>query len=259
MNNIEIIKDSNAMVSIITPCYNSSKFIAQTIDSILQQTFLDWELLIVDDCSTDNSLEIIYSLSGDNSKIVVIPLKERVGAAEARNIALRKANGRYIAFLDSDDIWFPNKLERQLSFMISSNYAFSFTAYNIINENGKTLKRIITAPKRIGYYQYLRNTIIGCLTVIIDRQVVGYFEMPPIKSSHDMALWLLILKRGFIAYGLNEILASYRIVRTSNTASKAKAALDVWHVYRKIEKISFLFSFICFVGYTFNAIKKRIL
>jgi teichuronic acid biosynthesis glycosyltransferase TuaG len=143
--------------------------------------------------------------------------------------------------------------------MISNNYSFSFTAYALINADGKSLNKTIAAPKKIDYNRYLRNTIIGCLTVIIDKKNVGSFEMPNIKSSHDMALWLQILKRGFCAYGLNEVLANYRIVNTSNTANKKKAALDVWQVYRKTEKLSVLYSAICFIGYAFNAIKKRVL
>lgn len=247
------------MVSVITPCYNSSKTIGQTINSVLQQTFFDWELLIVDDASTDNSLGLIYSLVKNNLKVRVFSLKENVGAAEARNVALREARGRYIAFLDSDDIWIPNKLERQISFMASNNYAFSFSAYGIINEDGHKLQRTIYAPIKMTYHKLLKNTIIGCLTVIIDKQKVGFFEMPNLRSSHDLALWLQILKRGIHAYGLNEELAYYRIVGSSNTANKIKAASDVWWVYRKIEKLSVIYSSICFLCYAFNALKKRVL
>jgi teichuronic acid biosynthesis glycosyltransferase TuaG len=247
------------MVSIITPCHNGSKFIEQCIKSVLKQTFEDWEHLIVDDCSTDDSVNLIYSLAGNNPKYKVIALKEKTGAAEARNIALRMAKGRYIAFLDIDDCWLPEKLEHELSFMISNNYSFVFTSYGLMSENGEYLNKTIHAPRQIGYYQYLRNTIIGCLTVMIDKQIVGPFEMTNIKSSHDMALWLQILKRGFKAYGLDEELAYYRIVSSSNTANKFKAAKDVWYVYRNIEKLSVLFSSLCFVGYVFNAVKKRLI
>jgi len=246
------------MVSIITPCHNSSNFICQCIDSVLQQTFQEWEMIIVDDCSTDDSVEKILLYIGNNPKIKVILLKENAGAAGARNVALKNATGRYIAFLDSDDIWSNDKLKRQLDFMISNNYSFSFTSYSLINEGGELLGKRINAPKKIGYHKYLRNTIIGCLTVIIDKQVVGHFEMPEIKSSHDMALWLQILKKGYVAYGLDEELAFYRIVSTSNTSQKTKAALDVWRVYRQIEKLSLLYSAFCFLGYAFNAIKKRV-
>jgi teichuronic acid biosynthesis glycosyltransferase TuaG len=247
------------MVSIITPSHNSSRFIVQTIISVFNQTYNDWELIIVDDCSTDNSLDVIYETAGNNPKVKITALKANVGAAEARNVGLRQALGRYIAFLDSDDVWCPNKLEHQLAFMSSNNYSFSFTAYDLMNEDGKLLNKTIDAPRMIGYNRYLRNTIIGCLTVVIDKEAVGYFEMPDIRSSHDMALWLQILKRGFNAYGLNEVQAIYRIVNSSNTANKKKAALDVWRVYRETEKLSLFYSSVCFLGYAINAIKKRVL
>lgn len=247
------------MVSIITPCHNGSKYISDTINSVLNQTYKSWELIIVDDCSTDDSLSVINSFACCNRNIVVVPLFENVGAAEARNKALRQAKGEFIAFLDSDDVWEPTKLERQLSFMLSNNYAFTFSSYNIMNEDGCLKNKIIQVPTKITYTEYLKNTIIGCLTVIVDKEKVGYFEMPVIRSSHDMALWLLILKRGFTAYGLNEVLASYRIVGNSNSARKGKAALDVWRVYRVFEKLSFVYSLYCFSFYAFNAFKKRLI
>jgi teichuronic acid biosynthesis glycosyltransferase TuaG len=160
--------------------------------------------------------------------------------------------------LDSDDLWNPKKLEKQLSFMNENEITFSYTTYQFMSENGEDLSNIISAPEKMTYHSYLKNTIIGCLTVIIDREKSGEFEMPNIRSSHDMALWLLIMKRGFSAYGLDENLARYRIVSTSNTASKWHAAKDVWKVYRQVEKLSFIYSAWCFVWYAFNALKKRI-
>lgn len=244
-------------VSIITPSYNSSHFIENCIKSVLSQSFNDWELLIVDDCSKDNSLNLIKSITKGDDRIQLIALDENVGAAEARNIAIRQAQGSYIAFLDSDDVWKSDKLEKQLAFMKSENIAFSFTSYQPMSENGNDFYAVIQAPKSITYKQYLRNTIIGCLTVIIDREKTGDFEMPNIRSSHDMALWLLIMKRGFKAYGLQDNLAFYRIVSSSNTAKKWKAAKEVWDVYRKVEKLSIIHSALNFLGYAFNAVKKR--
>jgi len=247
------------MVSIITPCHNSARFISETIMSVLKQTYQDFELIIVDDCSTDDSLLVIQPFLNSNSNIILVPLKENVGAAEARNVALRLAMGRYIAFIDSDDIWEPTKLERQLNFMVSNNYSFTFTSYRVIDENGILTNRKITAPRKISYSGYLKNTIIGCLTVVVDKQQIGYFEMPNIRSSHDMALWLLILKRGYNAYGLDETLGYYRIVGNSNSAKKGRAAFDVWASYRRFEGLSFCYSLYCFLGYAFNAIKKRVI
>ncbi len=248
----------SSLVSIITPSYNSSKFIKDCVASVFSQTYKNWEMIIVDDCSKDNSKEIISELSTKDKRIKPIFLEKNVGAAEARNAAIRQSKGKYVAFLDSDDLWNPKKLEKQLSFMYENEIAFSYTNYQFISENGEDLSNIISAPEKMTYDSYLKNTIIGCLTVIIDREKSGEFEMPNIRSSHDMALWLLIMKRGFSAYGLDENLARYRIVSTSNTASKWHAAKDVWKVYRQVEKLSFIYSTWCFVWYAFNALKKRI-
>jgi teichuronic acid biosynthesis glycosyltransferase TuaG len=248
----------NNLVSIITPSYNSSRFIMECVNSVISQTFQNWEMIIVDDCSNDISKDIISDFSNIDNRIKTIFLKSNVGAAEARNIAIRKAKGSYIAFLDSDDLWDSHKLEKQLSFMKKNNIAFSYSTYQFISEDGKELSNIVIAPKKMTYHSYLKNTIIGCLTVIIDREKTGSFEMKNIRSSHDMALWLLIMKRGFSAYGLNENLAKYRVVSTSNTANKINAAKDVWYIYRKVEKLNILYSAFCFIGYIFNAIKKRL-
>ena len=248
----------NSLVSIITPSYNSAKFIKQCIESVIAQTYTNWEMLIVDDFSRDDSCLVIKELAKKERRIKCFLLDENIGAAKARNVAIRKAKGKYIAFLDSDDLWEPQKLEIQISFMEKEDIAFSFSTYQPISEDGLKLYSIIHVPKVVTYSSYLKNTIIGCLTVIIDREKTGDFEMPNIQSSHDMALWLLIMRRGFDAYGLDENLARYRIVSTSNTANKWRAAKDVWRVYRQFEKLSFFYSIWCFLNYAFNAIIKRI-
>jgi teichuronic acid biosynthesis glycosyltransferase TuaG len=246
----------NKLVSIITPSYNSSRFIEECVGSVLSQTYDNWEMLIVDDYSADNSLQILKKYN--DKRIQLIELDKNVGASESRNVAIRKAKGKYIAFLDSDDLWEPQKLEKQISFMETEDIAFSFSTYQPMSDDESKLYSIIHAPKIVTYSSYLKKTIIGCLTVVIDREKTGGFEMPNIRSSHDMALWLLIMRRGFDAYGLDENLARYRIVSTSNTANKWRAANDVWMVYRQFEKLSFFYSIWCFLNYAFNAIIKRI-
>ena len=249
----------NSLVSIITPSYNSVRYISECVESVLAQTYTSWEMIIVDDCSEDDSKQLITALSSNDIRIKTIFLDSNIGAAEARNIALAKAKGEYIAFLDSDDLWEPHKLERQISFMNKNNIVFSYTTYQSISEDGLNVINIIKAPKEMTYYSYLKNTIIGCLTVIIDMEKVGSFAFPNIRSSHDMALWLLILRKGFTAFGLDINLAKYRLVYSSNSANKIKGARDVWRVYREIEKLSFFYSLWCFINYVFNAIKKRVL
>ena len=250
---------NSSLVSIITPSYNSANFIKECVDSVLNQSYSHWEMIIVDDCSEDDSKKIISLFANNDSRIRAIFLDQNIGPAKARNIALTKAKGSYIAFLDSDDLWHPEKLEKQVSFMLNNNIAFSFTTYQLISEDGSTSMNIIKAPKAVNYQAYLKNTIIGCLTVMLDREKIGYFDMPELRSSHDMALWLLIMKRGFLAYGLNENLAKYRCVGNSNTSSKTKAILDVWKVYRETEKLTFMYSVWCFSNYIFNPIKKRVI
>ena len=247
------------LVSIITPSFNSSLYIEECITSVQNQSYTNWEMLIIDDFSSDNSVNLIQQISNEDSRIKLITLSSNVGAAEARNEALKYSKGKYIAFLDSDDLWMPTKLEKQIKFMQSSKCAFSFTAYQPISEDGSQKFSVIDVPSKIHYHSYLKNTIIGCLTVVIDKEQTGNFRMPNIRSSHDMALWLDIMKRGFSAYGLNQNLAYYRLVSNSNTSKKWKAATEVWEVYRNIEKLSIGYSLLCFIGYSYNALKKRIL
>ena len=240
------------------PSYNASQFVTESINSVLLQTYLNWELLVVDDCSKDDSVRIVQKFVDIDQRVRLFPLEKNVGAAAARNVAIGQAKGQYIAFLDSDDVWNEDKLEKQLAFMKQNSYAFVFSDYYVMEEDGRKTGNIVRVPISLTYHQYLRNTIIGCLTVMIDRKQTGDFRMPLIKSSHDMALWLLIMKRGFKAYGLKEVLAGYRLVSPSNTAKKWKAAKDVWKVYRKIEGLSVLYAMYCFSGYVLHAVLKRV-
>ena len=179
----------------------------------------------------------------------------------ARNTALRIAEGRYVAFLDSDDLWENSKLSIQLDFMKKNNIEFSFTDYSLITEDGNSynkLNKTITVPKIIDYNFLLKNTIILCSSVIIDRNIVGDFKMPLIRAGQDTATWLSILKKGYKAYGLNENLAKYRQVEGSISSNKIKAIKRTWNLYRNIEKLGLFRSMYYFSCYSFNAIKKRI-
>lgn len=245
-------------VSIIMPSYNAAKFIAASIQSVIEQTYNNWELLITDDCSKDDTVKIVEQFLEKDNRIKLFSTGKNSGPACARNKSLENATGKYIAFLDSDDIWGSNKLETQLKFMIEKNIAFSFSSYSVMKEDGTPTGNTINVPKVIGYHGYLRNTIIGCLTVIIDREKTGNFLMPNIKTSEDMALWLDIMKRGYKAWGLQIPLAQYRVVSNSLTSKKWKEAKYVWKVYREIEHINPIYSTICFVGYVINAIIKRL-
>ena len=247
------------LVSIIIPLYNSEKFIKDTINSVLFQTYTNWEVIIVDDCSTDNSVEIILKIIDNNSNIRLIKLENNVGSAQSRNTALELANGRFITFLDSDDIWHSDKLEKQVAFMLKRKVPISFTSYELIDENGESKNHIIHSVEKLTQIDYLKNTIIGFSTSMIDTQIVGNsFRMMDIRTRQDTSLWITLLGKGLLAYGLNEVLVKYRIHSNSISANKVKAAMQVWNVYFNIHRLGFFKSAYCFVFYLYNAIKKRI-
>jgi teichuronic acid biosynthesis glycosyltransferase TuaG len=247
------------LVSIITPSYNSETFIKDTILSVLNQTFQNWEMIIVDDKSRDESINIIQEFIKNDNRIKFIKLNNNMGAAMARNEALKVSKGRYISFLDSDDIWSPAKLEKQLTFMQSNNYPISFTSYETINENGKENNHIIRTVKSLDLEQYLKNTIIGFSTSMIDRNLIKEeLKFLDIRIRQDTNLWITILKQGYKAYGLDEVLVKYRIHSNSISSNKVKAAKQVWNLYFNIHKFGLLKSIYYFSWYAFNAVKKRI-
>lgn len=246
------------LVSIVTPVYNAERFIEETIKSVQAQTYTNWEMILVDDLSQDNSQDIINIIKKGDNRIKYIKLKENSGAAVARNTAIKNARGRYIAFLDSDDLWKSNKLEKQISIMKKNNYGFTFTSYELMNEDGSNINKIVKVPSKINYNGLLKNTIIGCLTVVIDRKLIGDLEMPLIRKGQDTATWLKILKSYEYAYGINENLANYRLVQGSISNNKIGALKRTWNTYRNVEQLSLIKSCYVFSCYVINAVKKRI-
>jgi len=244
------------LVSIITPTYNSEKFINLTIESIISQTYNNWELLITDDCSSDNTLEIINYYAKLDNRIKVFRLLNNSGPAVARNLSISKANGRFIAFCDSDDQWKSDKLYKQLNFMLNSNVALSFTNYEVINENGEYLK-LIRSPSKITHSQALQNNYIGCLTAIYDTINLGKVFMPNLRKRQDWALWLLILKKIPYGLGLNENLAIYRVRSNSISANKLKILKYNWRIYKEVENFSHIKSCNYMVKYMFFYINKK--
>lgn len=257
---IMIEKEVNMKVSIISPVYNSAKFIKETIQSVINQTYENWELILVDDCSNDNSKEIINVFLEKDDRIKYYLLEENSGAAVARNYALEKSTGRFIAYLDADDLWDSKKLEKQIRFMIDNNYGFSCTDYKVIDEEGNLKNKTVKMPLKIDYDLYLKNTIIQTVGVMVDTYLVSknLLVMPLIRRRQDAATWCQILKKGFYCYGLNENLAFYRRVNNSLSSNKLKAVKGTWYLYRNIENLSLFKSCYSFVGYALNACKKRI-
>lgn len=248
---------AHPLVSVITPTYNAARFIRETIDSVKRQTYPHWELILIDDASSDDTVPIIREELAD-PRIRLIVLAQNSGAAVARNTGISAANGRYIAFLDSDDLWLPQKLEKQVAFMQERDAAFSFTRYRMIQEDGTHTPYVVPIPERIDYRGLLKNTIIGCLTVMLDKEKLGTIQMPNLRIRQDTALWLNILKQGHLAYGIQEELSQYRRVAGSISSNKWKAAKNTWRLYRDIEKLSFASAAWCFVHYGWNAWKKNV-
>lgn len=227
----------DVLVSIITPSYKSAKFISQTIESVLAQTYQNWEMIIVDDFSNDNSNEIIEGYIKENSRISLIKLEKNSGPAVARNRAIEEAKGRYVAFLDADDLWLPQKLEKQLTFMYENDVAFTYSSYETMSENGVRIKKGMYTPLKITYKDLLKSNHIGCLTAIYDVEKVGKVFMPQINKRQDYGLWLKILRKTGFAYGLKEPLAVYRIVSNSVSSNKFKLLKYHYRLFTEFENI----------------------
>lgn len=248
---------SKAIVSVITPVYNAEKFLRETINSVLNQTYTNFEYLLIDDCSTDNSADIVKDYEKQDARVKYIRLKENSGAAVARNTGLEQAQGRYIAFIDSDDVWYPEKLEKQLAYMERENRAFTYTKYEHISEDGE-VQSAPEFPEKLNYEGLLKNTAIACSTVVIDRQVIGDFRMPLVRKGQDTATWLKILRNHDYAYLVDEVLNQYRGREGSLSSDKISALKRTWNTYRNIEKLSLPKALYYFGFYVWNAVKRRL-
>lgn len=248
------------LISIVVPVYNSEKFLKDTLITVLEQTYTKWELLLVDDCSTDNSSEIIFEYSKSDERIKYIKLEENSGAAKARNKGIELASGRYICFLDADDKWEKTKLEQQIQFMNTNNCAFSFTSYQFADKDCIPNGKIVVVPDTINYEQALKNTTIWTSTVMFDMKKLNKEQiyMPDVKRGQDTATWWKVLKQIDKAYGLTEVLSYYRRSDETLSSNKLIALKRTWNLYRKVEKLSMVKSIYNFSCYVFNAIKRRV-
>ena len=228
--------DARPLVSIVTPSYNSEKYIAETIASVQQQTVTDWELLIVDDASSDATVTKIKRLQAEDSRIKCFSLKENKGPAHARNLGIQKARGKYLTFLDADDLWFPEFLER--SSTEAKKHPFVFASYKRLDENIQPYLSDFIVPEKVNYTDILKSNSISCLTAFLDIEVLGKKYMPLIKKRQDMGLWLQYLKKTNYAYGIQEPLAIYRIRRDSLSRNKTGLIKHQWKFYREVEQLS---------------------
>ena len=246
-------------VSIVVPVYNAEKYLEETVESVRRQTYENWELLLVDDCSSDTSAEVMKRLAERDARIRPVFQPQNGGAAKARNRGIREAEGGYIAFLDADDIWKPEKLEKELAFLREKDAAFVFSGYEFADEQARGLGKIVRVPERLTYRQALKNTTIFTSTVLLDVERLGkeLIQMPDIKSE-DTAAWWKILRNGYTAYGLNENLVYYRRSAGTLSANKLEAVKRIWRLYRQAEGLSMWYSFYNFCFYAVRAVLRRI-
>lgn len=227
---------SKDLVSIITPTYNCAKFIGATIESVLNQTYQNFEMIIVDDASKDNTEEVVKSFK--DKRIKYIRLSKNSGPAVARNRAMEEAKGKYMAFLDSDDLWKREKLEKQINFIKKNKYKIICSDYEQIDEEGNKLNKIIPCKKKVNYNGILLSCPVGNSTVFYDVSKLGKFKVPNIRKRNDDALWLQILKMEEYMYGQKEVLMEYRIRQNSVSSNKLSLIKYHWQLYREIEHLS---------------------
>lgn len=253
------------MISIITPVYKAERYIEQTYLSVISQTYRDWEWILVDDCSPDDTcriIEICMEKTEDKdivNRIRLIRLDRNSGAAQARNTGIKQAKGRYIAFLDADDLWLPDRLKKSLAYMEEKSAGFVFTAYEFGDEDACGTGRIVHVPETLTYKKALSRTIIFTTTTLFDRQQIPdeLLNMPSVESE-DTATWWQILRAGHIAYGLDQVTAVYRRPASSLSSNKVTAIRRIWNLYRQVEGISVPESVILFIGWAVRAVLRRI-
>lgn len=254
----DYINMEKPLVSVIIPVYNSEKYIEFTIKSVLNQIYENWEMILIDDCSTDNSVQIIKKFISKNIKL--IRLEQNYGVSVARNIGIDNAKGKYVAFLDADDLWEEDKLVKQIKFAEINKYDFTFSGYQTITDDSKKVIKKVEVPDTIDYKQALKNTIIATSGVILNVENLGkdLIKMINLRRGQDTATWWKILKKGITAHGINEILHSYRITKNSLSSNKFIALKRTWNLYRNVEHFSITKSGFYFIHYIVNAIKRRI-
>lgn len=247
------------LISIITPLYNAQAYIEATMQSVRSQTYTHWEWWIVDDSSQDQGPHIVEQYSHIDPRIHLVTLPENGGAAVARNVGLDRAQGDYVAFIDSDDRWLPDKLAKQLAFMQAHHYTFTYTDLALVDSKGHLIKDQVGVPESLSYHELLKNTAIACSTVMIDVSQVGSFHMPLVRKGQDTATWLMLMReRQIKAYGLSEVLNHYRQVPGSISSNRWRALKRTWYTYTQLEHLPLWKAAYYFTNYVFNAIRRRL-
>ena len=246
---------NQACVSVVMPVYNAASTLRAAIETVRTQTFQDWELLLVDDCSTDQSPEIIEQYARDDERVRALRMSSNAGPAATRNLGIESARGRYIAFLDSDDLWLDSKLEKQIKTIEQYKAAICFSSYYKFTDQPNQLRKLVTAKPLVDYRLLLKSNFIGLSTALYDTSLVGKVLMPTI-GHEDYALWLTILRDGHSAVGLKEPLVKYRVHSGSVSSNKLKAAGFHWNVLRSVAGLSRARAAINFIFYAYYALRK---
>ena len=249
---------SDPLISIITPAYNAALTLEECYQSLLSQTYTNWEWVVVDDGSSDDTWARISQVAEHDPRVLAFKLAENNGPAVARNFALSRAKGRFIAFLDADDLWMKSKLDAQLSFMLQQKCAFTYSAYEIRDREGKFVATF-TPPERVTLEDLLRSNVIGCLTVMVDRQYFGSIKMPLLRKRQDFGMWLNLLKQSGSARRVPGTLAIYRKQLRSVSSNKLKAIPFTWRVYREVAGLGVIKSLLFITSQLTRGVLSRVL
>lgn len=251
MNRIE-----SPVVSVVMPAYNGAKYIGEAIESVISQTMTDWELIIIDDCSKDNTYEIALEYANIDARIRVIQNEVNSGVSRTRNKGMDQCKGAYVALLDCDDIWRSDKLEVQLDIAKRTGADIIYCSYALVDDKGISLNRDFIVPVKTDFEDMLIKSVISCSTVLLSKKIVDTYRFTPDFYHEDYVLWMQLLKDGFIAEGSEEVLASYRLLEKSRSANKLNSAMKRWDIYRKYLHLPFIKSCVVFVKYSLAGLKK---
>ena len=243
-------------VSVIMPAYNARMFVEEAIRSVMNQTFTDWELIVLDDCSTDSTCAVVERLAAEDSRITLVRNETNLGVARTRNRGLDLCSGRYVALLDCDDVWHPEKLEKQLARMEETGAELVYCSYSLFDQNDQSVRTEYLVPERVGYEQLLRENVIGCSTVLLASSVAEQYRFQTEFYHEDYVLWLRILKDGGTAAGCTEVLVQWRYLENSRSFNKYRAARNRWRIYREFLNLSLPKSIWLFGSYALSGLKK---
>ncbi|MCL2852421.1 MAG: glycosyltransferase [Defluviitaleaceae bacterium] len=247
---------SSPLISIVMPCYNAEKYVESAVKSVMAQTYRNWELLIVNDCSADGSAAIVRRYAQSDCRVKYFDNAVNSGVAASRNKGVAQADGDYVAFLDADDIWQPSKLERQVAFMLEKGCAISYTAHGFIDEDGRTCGRVYYPPGEVDYNRFLRSNVMCASSVMTDARIMKSTGFSGDVFHEDFTAWLAIVKAHGSGRGIAEPLTMYRVIRGSKSDNKLVSARGVYNIYRRHLRLGALTSLWCMLFYTYNGLKK---